>query len=627
MLYLMRKHATSWIIKFLLSAIVIVFVFWGVGSFREGNVNRVAEVNGNVITLDQYYEAYNNVIEGYKQQFGDNLDESMLKALNIKQQVVNTLIERELVFQEAQRLNIRVTDEELARSIQSISYFQKDGIFDNRFYVNVLRRNRMTPEQFEASQRQSLLLSKLRELVIGSVKVDESEAREWYNYENETVNLDFIAFETEKYTNIDISDEAIETYYNENLEDYKTELEIKVAYVLFAKKKYEPSITIEDEQIQSYFESNKEEFATPKTVEARHILLKVDAAEGSEPDLAAKTRAQDVYKKTIEKDADFAELAKEFSEGPSKDRGGYLGTFKKEDMVKPFSDKAFSMKKDEISEPVRTSFGWHIIKVENVNEATALTLGSATPKIRMQLTSEAADNMAYDAAEDFYDTLYGDTLVAAAQAKGISAIVTEFFGNRGPNSVFRDRYSFSRAAFELEKDQISEIQGFESGYYIIQLLEKKEPFVQKLIVVKDRVEKDLLNKNKMDLAFNDAVDCLATIRSSADPEKSYSFFNTGFFKRNETIPEIGYEKEINTAAFSLTEKEPLAYTALKGAKGYYVIRLKERQFPDDESFKDSLNSVKDTLRSKRENRLFEGWIGRLKMNSKIEIEERFQKST
>jgi peptidyl-prolyl cis-trans isomerase D len=551
----------------------------------------------------------------------------MLKALNIKQQVVNTLIERELVFQEAQRLNIRVTDEELARSIQSISYFQKDGIFDNRFYVNVLRRNRMTPEQFEASQRQSLLLSKLRELVIGSVKVDESEAREWYNYENETVNLDFIAFETEKYTNIDISDEAIETYYNENLEDYKTELEIKVAYVLFAKKKYEPSITIEDEQIQSYFESNKEEFATPKTVEARHILLKVDAAEGSEPDLAAKTRAQDVYKKTIEKDADFAELAKEFSEGPSKDRGGYLGTFKKEDMVKPFSDKAFSMKKDEISEPVRTSFGWHIIKVENVNEATALTLGSATPKIRMQLTSEAADNMAYDAAEDFYDTLYGDTLVAAAQAKGISAIVTEFFGNRGPNSVFRDRYSFSRAAFELEKDQISEIQGFESGYYIIQLLEKKEPFVQKLIVVKDRVEKDLLNKNKMDLAFNDAVDCLATIRSSADPEKSYSFFNTGFFKRNETIPEIGYEKEINTAAFSLTEKEPLAYTALKGAKGYYVIRLKERQFPDDESFKDSLNSVKDTLRSKRENRLFEGWIGRLKMNSKIEIEERFQKST
>jgi len=627
MLYLMRKHATSWIIKFLLSAIVIVFVFWGVGSFREGNVNRVDEVNGNVITLDQYYEAYNNVIEGYKQQFGDNLDESMLKALNIKQQVVNTLIERELVFQEAQRLNIRVTDEELARSIQSISYFQKDGIFDNRFYVNVLRRNRMTPEQFEASQRQSLLLSKLRELVIGSVKVDESEAREWYNYENETVNLDFIAFETEKYTNIDISDEAIETYYNENLEDYKTELEIKVAYVLFAKKKYEPSITIEDEQIQSYFESNKEEFATPKTVEARHILLKVDAAEGSEPDLAAKTRAQDVYKKTIEKDADFAELAKEFSEGPSKDRGGYLGTFKKEDMVKPFSDKAFSMKKDEISEPVRTSFGWHIIKVENVNEATALTLGSATPKIRMQLTSEAADNMAYDAAEDFYDTLYGDTLVAAAQAKGISAIVTEFFGNRGPNSVFRDRYSFSRAAFELEKDQISEIQGFESGYYIIQLLEKKEPFVQKLIVVKDRVEKDLLNKNKMDLAFNDAVDCLATIRSSADPEKSYSFFNTGFFKRNETIPEIGYEKEINTAAFSLTEKEPLAYTALKGAKGYYVIRLKERQFPDDESFKDSLNSVKDTLRSKRENRLFEGWIGRLKMNSKIEIEERFQKST
>ena len=634
MLYLMRKHATSWFIKVVLSAIVIVFVFWGVGSFRDNKVNRVAEVNGSVITIDQYYEAYNNLIEGYKRQFGDNFDESMLDALNIRQQVVNTLIERELIVQEANHLNVRVTDEELARSIQSISYFQKDGIFDNRYYINVLRRNRMSPEQFETSQRQSLLLGKLRELVMGSVKVSDDEAREWFDYENEMVNLDYVAFETNSYTDISLTQEEIESFYESNQDDYMTDLEIKVAYVLFAKSKYKPMITINDEQIQVYYESHKSEFETPKTVEARHILLKSEAPEESEDDAAIKARAQDIYQKAIEKDADFAKLAETLSEGPSKDRGGYLGTFKREDMVKPFSDRAFSMKAGEISEPVRTSFGWHIIKVENVNEAVSLTLGGATPEILQKLTDEEADNRAYDAAETFFDTIYDDPLTAAAKSSSLSAVVTDFFGRRGPSTLLRDRYSFARKAFELENGQISEIIGLDSGYYIIQLLEKQEPFVQKLVVVQDRVEKDLRKDKQLKRAFNDALKCLKaitvtpeqTMTATSQSELSYSFTSTGFFKRNESIPEIGNEEAINKAAFELTENEPLGYTVYQGYKGYFVIKLKNRKQPDDDEFQESLSSVKDTIRQNRESRFFDDWIKGLKMNSKIEIEDRFRES-
>jgi peptidyl-prolyl cis-trans isomerase D len=642
MLYLMRKHATSWFIKLVLSAIVIVFVFWGVGSFREGKINRVAEVNGNVITIDQYYDAYNNLIEGYKRQFGDNFDESMLEALNIKQQVVNTLIERELIIQEANRLNVRVTDEELAKSIQSISYFQKDGIFDNRYYINVLRRNRMSPEQFEASQRQSLLLGKLREMVMGSVKVSEDEAREWFNYNNEMVNLDYVAFESDSYTDISPTQEEIEIYYEDNKDNYKTEMEIKVAYVLFAKEKYKSDITISDERIEMYYEANKSDFESPKTVEARHILLKSDASADAEADAVVKARANEIFEKSKEKDADFARLAQEFSEGPSKDRGGYLGAFKREDMVKPFSDKAFSMKAGEISEPVRTSFGWHIIKVENINEAVALTLGGATPEIRQKLIDEDADNRAYDAAENFYDTIYDDPLTAAAKASGISAVVTDFFGRRGPTTLFRDQYAFSRKAFELEKNQVSDIVGLDKGYYIIQLLEKQEPFVQELVVVQDRVEKDLKKDRQLNFAFNDALTCLKAITTTSVTESTtqnessltqtaiagpeYSFTSTGFFKRNETIPEIGQEEEIIKAAFDLTQSNPIGYTIYKGYKGYYVIRLKDRQQPEEKEFDDALMSVKDTIRQNRESRFFDDWIKRLKMNSIIEIEDRFRES-
>jgi peptidyl-prolyl cis-trans isomerase D len=645
MLYLMRKHATSWVIKLVLSAIVIVFVFWGVGSFRDEKINRVAEVNGNVITIDQYYDAYNNLIEGYKRQFGDSFNESMLDALNIKQQVVNTLIERELILQETRRLNVRVTNEELAKSIQSISYFQKDGIFDNRYYINVLRRNRMSPEQFETSQRQSLLLGKLRELVMGSVKVSDIEAREWFDYNNEMVNLDYVTFESDSYTDISPTPEEIEAYYEANKDNYQTELEIKVAYVLFAKENYKSDITISDERIEMYYESHKSDFESPKTVEARHILFKADAAADSETDAAVKARANEIYEKTKEKDADFAKLAQEFSEGPSKDRGGYLGSFKHEDMVKPFSDKAFSMKAGEISEPVRTSFGWHIIKVENVNEAVALTLGGATSEIRQILIDEEVDNRAYDAAETFYDTIYDDSLTVAAKASGLSAVVTDFFGRRGPTTLFRDRYSFARKAFELENNQISDIVSLDKGYYIIQLLEKQEPFVQKLVVVQDRVEKDFRKDRQLKYAFNDALKCLKSITTVSDTESStqtsqkessltqtamaeaeYPFTSTGYFKRNEAIPEIGQEDEINNAAFELTLSNPVGYTVYKGYKGYYVIRLKDRKQPEEKEFEEALMSVKDTIRQKRESRFFDDWIKRLKMNSKIEIEDRFRES-
>ena len=133
-----------------------------------------------------------------------------------------------------------------------------------------------------------------------------------------------------------------------------------------------------------YYEANPEQFKTPKTVEARHILIKVPR--DADPDAVERARIKSlaIHKMAIE-GKDFAELAKQFSEGPTKDKGGHLGTFKKETMVKPFADKAFSMKTGEISEPVRTPFGWHIIKVETINKAVARSLEESTAQIREKM--------------------------------------------------------------------------------------------------------------------------------------------------------------------------------------------------------------------------------------------------
>jgi len=638
----MRKHATSWMIKFLLSAIVIVFVFWGVGSFRDQQPNQVAEVNGVSISIDDYYSAYNNLIERYKSQFGDNLNEKMLELLNIKKQAIDSLIDRAIVIQEAQKLNITVTNKELIDSIQNISYFKKDGIFDNRLYRNMLKYSRLSPEQFEENHRQSLLIDKLERLIGGSAKVSEPEIKMWYDYQNEATCIDYVAFEFKSYTDIEITKEDIESYYNDNKDVYMTELQLKANYVVFKHNANKHKVIIEDDHIQDYYEIHKQdEFTEPKTVEARHILLKLDK-EANEEQVEIVRKKAEAIEKEAKSGKNFAELAQQYSEGPSKEDGGYLGSFKQEDMVKPFSDKAFSMKAGDISEPVLTQFGWHIIKVEAVNEAKEITIGEATPDIREKLIAEASKNMAFDEAEKFSEMLYdGDNLSSIAQSVNISVNTTTEFTRSGPWEIGQGRYAFATAAFELNVNDISSIVETDDAYYIIQVIEKKEPEVQPLVVVEERVKNDLLTRRQKNKAFENSVSLLNLLKEeqkqakenqaytpsmliSSSDGQTYSLSKTDYFKRNEQISGIGYEKDISQAAFELSEANPIHYTVIEGRKGYFVIRFHDKKVPNEETYLLEKSESQKTLLDQKRSRIFQDWIDGIKSKSNIKIEPRFQ---
>ena len=181
----MRDYATSWMIKFILGAIVIVFVFWGVGSFRSQKASQVAKVNGEVITIEAYREAYRNLVEQMRKQFGGNLNDDLIKTLNLEQQALDRLINRHLLLQQARKLDLKVSDQELADAIAAIEAFKAAGVFNNRQYQRVLSNYRMTPESFEQMQKQSMLMEKLSDLIFSGVKVSEAEARDWYNWQNQ----------------------------------------------------------------------------------------------------------------------------------------------------------------------------------------------------------------------------------------------------------------------------------------------------------------------------------------------------------------------------------------------------------------------------------------------------------
>ena len=630
MLSLMRKHATSWLIKIILGAIVIVFVLWGVGSWTSQRSNSIATVNGEMITADDYRVAYKRLIEQVRQSFGNNLNDELIKTLQLDKQALNQLIDKTLMRQTASELDMRVSDQELSRSIRGFGAFQTAGVFDPRRYQGVLDRNDWTPETFEISQRDSLLMEKLNNLITGSVKVSDQEALEWYMWNDAMVNLDFFLLQTDRYPDITVTAEEIQKYFESRKESYKTEPALKVRYIKLEPKTWISQVEVPDDEIQEYYNGHLNDFQNPKTVEARHILIEVDQDADSDKVAESKKRIEDILQKA-RSGQDFAELAKQFSEGPSKDKGGYLGTFKRDAMVKPFADKAFSMKSGEISDPVRTRFGWHLIKVEKVNEATTTPLTGAKDNIRKKLADERAKLLAYDAAESIFDAAFeGSSLEEIAADQKLVVNTTDFFTRQGPSKGVQDKAGFAKVAFDLPEEQVSEIQDLGDGYYLLEIVDKQAVRIPELTEVEEKVKADLIKEKKNEKAKMDAEALLSALKDGVAIETAGKEFDltpksTGFFKRAGTIPNIGFERELSRIAFELSDANSLPQEVIPAGKGFYVIKFKQRQTPVMEEFEKEKANILERLLQQKRSETLRAWLEQKKNSSAIVIEEGFLK--
>jgi peptidyl-prolyl cis-trans isomerase D len=626
MLSLMRKHAGSWIIKFILGAVVLAFIPFGYGLYRDEREGQIASVDGEPISYADYSQIYNNLIEQMRQSFGTTLDDEMIESLGLKDRALNQLIESKLMLAEARRLKFRVSEPEVADAIGKIEVFQTGGVFDSRRYEYILNQNRITKEQFETQHKESILINKVRSFIVNNLTVSDAEAMEWYKWQNVSVDLEFVLFNPVNYKNIEANDKEIETYYEKNKSSYKKEARVKARYVFFDPAPHQSAIAVKDDELQDYYDTHKEEFYTPKTVQARHILIKAGQKADAEAVEKAKTKALDILKKARE-DNDFAELAKQYSEGPTKVKGGYLGAFKYEDMVKPFSDKAFSMNAGEISDPVRTQFGWHIIKVEKVNEASTVSFDKAKQQIQKKITAEKAQSLAYDAAEAVYeDSFEGDDLINSASMRNLQVQATDFFTRRSPIKGIKNPSKFASAAFDLELMEISEIHELDGGYYILQVIEKISEKIAELNEVRDKVKTDLINEKKEEKAREDAKAFLEALQTGASITTESAKYNlkpesTGFFTRSGTIPKIGYDRAVTEVVFKLSKEKSLPEMPVKGQKGYYVIRFKTRKNPSEDGFEKEKEAIKQNLLQQKTFRTLSAWLAQLRNNSDINIQE------
>ena len=623
LLSLMRKQAKSWLIKFLIGIIAVVFIFYFGYSFTSKDAVRIAEVNGDYISGVDYQKAYRNLLQALQREYQNAWNENLIKVFDLENRAFTSLVNEKLITQEAKKIGLAVTKKEVQERILAYPAFQVRGRFDESRYRSLLQQNRMKPEEFEAEIERELLNQKVEQFLTTLLPVTDNEVLDQYTYAQEKVKIGYVQFQPDKLKKaVELDPAGLESYFEEHKEDYRVPEKIKVAYITIDPEAFKQSAKPTDQEITMYYEDNLDKFRQEKEVKARHILFKLGKDATEEEEKKVKDKALSVLKMARE-GKDFGALAKEYSEGPTRDKGGDLGWFAKGRMVKPFEDAAFNMKKGEISDLVKTPFGYHIIQVEDIKEPHTKTLDEARPQIIQTLTKINATDLANEKGLSLIDQMpYDVDLRKYASEHKMPLKEGDYFSQAETIPGIGGDAKLKESLFSLEKGDVTELVESNGKFYIIQVLDKQPSYLPKLEEVKKQVESDFVLHLAEIEAKSKAEQFLSKLKEGDkwdDMAKKYQLTpkSSGFITRNDTIPDIGYDPQLVDAAFDLSEKKKYPDRVFENDKGVYVIRWEGKEGIDEAKYQEEKDEYRQSLTMAKDRILIGDWLENLKKKAEI----------
>jgi peptidyl-prolyl cis-trans isomerase D len=621
----MRKHATSWLIKVALFAIVIVFIFWGGYSYTEKKASRIATVDGSYIGIMEYQNAYSNLLEQMRRQYGQQFSSQMAEAFNLKEQALNQLINRRVLLAQAHQLELTVSREELQQAIVAYPAFQTNGRFDPVRYQQTLQYMRLTPQEFEASQHEDLLINKLAFFITRGVKVLPEEVLAYFHYTQDKVNLAYLQIEPEEFIDqVKVDEEALKDYFQEHREEYRLEAKRNVVFVRFSPQDYLQEVDPSEAEVEDYYRLNPDNYREPPKVRARHILFRL-------PEKPSPAKTQVVREKALEvlalarKGDDFAILAEKYSEGPTAPKGGDLGYFTRTDMVEPFSDAAFSMKKGEISDLVQTRFGFHIIKVEDIQEDSIKPLEEVKEDIIRSLQEEGARDIVRQKAQSFADKARAlDDLAQAAVDMGLKSTESGFFAANESIPQLERQDDLADVFFSMQIKEITPALGLEDGEVVAQLLEIQDARLPEFAEVKEEVTADWIAAQSKVLARKQAEEWLTEARQRGNLEElardnNLELKETGLFAALSPVPPLSGQPDLVVTAFALTEEQPVVPEVSEVSDNFYLFQLKERRPASEEEFQEAKNNLADNLLQVKRDEALKRWVEARRQQSDVKI--------
>ena len=295
MLDVIRSNAQSWGVKIAFGIIILVFVFWGVGGLTGGPSTVILTVNGEPITIQEFQRKYEQLEQQVRAQYPD-IDAAGLKAMQLKQQLIQNLVLENILIQEAKRVGATVTPVELRKVVESFPAFQNaEGKFDPDAYLRMLKAQRNSPGNFEAELRNNMLINKLRTDVTAGAFVPEAEVRDLFRYEGDRRILEYVLYPVGDFpSTVAVADAQIKDYYDANQAASTVPPQADVEYLLIGAEALAASQVVSDAAVADFYQKNAAQFATPEVAHARHILVRVDEKASAEDQAKAEARLEAV---------------------------------------------------------------------------------------------------------------------------------------------------------------------------------------------------------------------------------------------------------------------------------------------------------------------------------------------
>ena len=635
MLRVLREHATSWMLRGLLVLVAVTFISWGGYSLiREKNVDYAARVNGEDIGLKEFTDAYQAAVKQYRDALGASFSEKMLDELKLKENIIEDLIGRVLILQEAKRLGLAVGDTELRDAIEAVPAFQVNGQFDQRTYERALQWNRATPEQFEQSQRTRLMMTKLVNVIrLNGGRISDDEVLEVYRFENERINLSFIKVAPGSFRGqVSVNEVEEKDYYQNHLEEFRIPTLVQVQYLTFRPADFEEKAQVTPDDLKRAYDRQKDRLKTPKRVKAREILVRVAPEDPTDKIEEKKKKAEGILEKA-RKTKDFAALARQYSESPTASKGGDLGWVQQGTLEAPLQSGLMSLKAGEVSGLVKATAGFYVLKADEVTEEKQRSLDEVKDQLLPLLRREKGKQEASRQAEDAFYTLFRSRdLENYAKEKALPVNTTGFFKEGDELPGLGKDPTFQSAAFALRKGEMSAVVTVPPNYCLLKLVEKKESRIPSFEEAREEVKKKMLAMKADEKARQVAEDLLKQIQSGKTmkevaQERGFPVEETGLFLRSAgVIPKIGPVGEFGGELASLTEKNPVPKEVLKTQEGYFEAKLIAREPADESKFPSAKQDLERRLAYQKQEQFFKHWLDQLRQNAKIEVNKDIEKS-
>jgi peptidyl-prolyl cis-trans isomerase D len=622
MLKWLRRSTRSWFIYLAIGAIVVVFIFWGVGSYKASRDQDAAEVNGVVIPMTEFSRQYNELVKRYQEKTGGEVTPEMIKSLRLKEMALSQLVEEALLLQAGQRLGLEVTNAELRNHIQSYPAFQQDGKFDEKRYFGLLSRHRLSPQSFEAQERQQLLLRKVVEEVTSFAKVSDAELQEFFRMAKEEVDVSYVAVSPEKFlARENPADDAVARYYQENEAEFRLPDRARVNYLIFRPHDYLNRVKLTPTAVENYLKEHQDEYSRPLVIRAQQILLTLPpkATDAERQQAAQKAQALMGQARAGE---DFAALARAHSQdAASRDKGGDLGPVRRGQNAAPWDKVAFGLKPGTLG-LATTDKGIYLIKLEEIKETELLP--DAAKQVESHLKEEQARQLAKDAAQKAREELSGGSLTQVAQKLGVTPQETPLIALSGTVPGLGMQPAFNQAALGLKPQEVSKVVDLPQGFAVLKGLEHQAAHLPPLAQVKDQVKAALKKNLARKQAEQEATRLLGELRqgkplAQVAAAAGLPVKDSGFFTRFQGFLRQRQAESMTGAAFQLSRQHPYPEKPLWFQDQYYLLAFKARREPDAQEFQKERDQMQAQFLNQKQQLLFASWLDGERRSAKIQV--------